>query len=447
MWSRPVAVLALLLSAHAHPPPPPGDGPAGPHCVSLATEHSLRCPSTGVASRTTYFVCSSGEAGQRAECPVAVPPFRTVTAVTLEAALGKSRCVEGETYGVEGARVWVKDGCTATFAAAVGLDAARCADFRQRLVAEGCEGALRDIATCQADIAAFCSDVALPEAGPMGPVPPPFGWDPRGPHGHGHGHGPRPGEADDEDGTALGRPDRGHGGPHGPPHGPPHGRRGGCGGRMLERAFGPAPLSPAAAQLGQCLKAHLEQLGPQCRQTAAVEVLTRPPPPIEEAVLWAMLAAAAAGAVLASLGCAYFFWQRARLQARRGVAAEKTGRWSTSLFAPDVRSLLPSCLCPWFQSALNQAEVHDRDASLADVATNVASHSLVSNTYLTRQALRHKYDLPNTPIRDFLTAAFCMPCAIAQHTRELEARHGAQQLPTDDVVVVGQPVPKEPVMV
>eukprot|EP00667_Euglena_gracilis_P017502 EG_transcript_18449 len=344
MWSRPVAVLALLLSAAAHPPPPPGDGPAGPRCVSLAADHRLRCPAEGVAPRTTYFVCSSGEAGQRAECPVAVPPFRAVTAVALEALLGKSRCVEGETYGLEGGRVWVKDGCMATFAATIGLDAARCADFRQRLVAEGCEGALRDIATCQADIAAFCSDVALPVDGPAGPVPPPFGWDHRrhGPghlHGHGHGHGMWSG-ADSAD-EAQGRPDGPVGAPsglpgpkRGGPHGPPHDRRGGCGGRMLA-AFGPVPLSPAAAQLGQCLKAHLEQLGPQCRETAALQTLTTPPPRIEEAFMWAMLTGAAASAMFISLGFVYFFWQQGRLQARRGVAAEKTGRWSTSLFAPD----------------------------------------------------------------------------------------------------------------
>lgn len=36
-------------------------------------------------------------------------------------------------------------------------------------------------------------------------------------------------------------------------------------------------------------------------------------------------------------------------------------RWSTSLFAPDVRSLLPSCLCPWFQSALNRRILHSAD--------------------------------------------------------------------------------------
>jgi hypothetical protein len=79
-----------------------------------------------------------------------------------------------------------------------------------------------------------------------------------------------------------------------------------------------------------------------------------------------------------------------------------------------------------FQSALNQAEVHDRDGHLADVCMNLSSQNVLSNTYYTRQALRHKYGLAEEPLQDCLTAVCCNPCANAQHMREMDMRYAAQ---------------------
>ena len=130
------------------------------------------------------------------------------------------------------------------------------------------------------------------------------------------------------------------------------------------------PPTPFSSLLVQCMVSHMPELSAACAATPAMqlavgakyatlwreEVETRLGGVDFMALLWIPYVA---GCVVAlAVGVGYFLWQRHRLQRRRGaVARAAQGGWSTGLFHCDVPSCLPSCCCPVFQSALNQAEV------------------------------------------------------------------------------------------
>lgn len=335
------------------------------------------------------------------ECPVPMPPFRKVESVVLEKAHTAAPCVEGKTYELNGNSITVKEGCTATFAAQVVIDAERCAVERSELEAD-CGKMTKEMEMCGVELEAVCG--ALPKGSPKHP----FGGalvDPR----------QRPvGSRDKPEGKGR-RRDMG---PQGNWH---HGNRHGWG--MGE--------DPYIHQLRTCVQENADAFSPECRETKLVRRLSHHCP--MGFVRWIIIGSIiVASLVFAAIGGVFFLWRRRQLSATRGPAAEKLGSWSTGLFAFDWSSCLPSLCCPWFQSALNQAEVHDRDGSVADVCMNAHHYSLVSNTYHTRQAIRHKFEIPEEPVKDCLTAAFCLPCAMAQNTRELDVRRSR------DAVIQGQ---------
>lgn len=117
--------------------------------------------------------------------------------------------------------------------------------------------------------------------------------------------------------------------------------------------------------------------------------------------------------------------------ASEGTQPTAQGMWTTGLFGswhrclPDWHTCLPSFLWPMFQSALSQAELRDRDCTLGDVCANITWAQRFANIFRTRQELRARYDMPTAPLRDCMTSAFCQPCALAQHAREIEIRQTA----------------------
>lgn len=142
-------------------------------------------------------------------------------------------------------------------------------------------------------------------------------------------------------------------------------------------------------------------------------------------------------AILVTISLIYLICQRRRRAALRqerfGESQPKTGTWTTGLFgswhtiAPDWKTCIPSFFLPHAQTALNQAELLNRDVTVADVCMNVYNPMLVTNVFRDRQELRLRYDIPEAACQDMLASAFCTPCAIAQHAREIDVRAGIVQ--------------------
>jgi len=381
-----------------------------PFCLDEVARNAYHCESFPQDS-TRFMVCQS-ETDEKVRCPVDIPDFRKVASVAVVQTHSPEACEEGTSYWVENRTIWVK-GCTATFKVTLVRDEALCASRKAALLREGCEPMFDTMQTCAADVRTFCPGkalrvLALTNAVKMGDIR----------KREMMGHGPPAKEHWDEWDRPEGRPGR----PMPPRPMPPRG-----------------PPTPFSSLLVQCMVSHMPELSAACAATPAMqlavgakyatlwreEVETRLGGVDFMALLWIPYVA---GCVVAlAVGVGYFLWQRHRLQRRRGaVARAAQGGWSTGLFHCDVPSCLPSCCCPVFQSALNQAEVHDRDGHLADVCMNLSSQNVLSNTYYTRQALRHKYGLAEEPLQDCLTAVCCNPCANAQHMREMDMRYAAQ---------------------
>lgn len=190
--------------------------------------------------------------------------------------------------------------------------------------------------------------------------------------------------------------------------------------------------------MADCLVERAASLGPECRNTKLAQVATQMVTLEQFADRLNATVVPLAFVFTVAISVMYFLWKRRQWAARRAPVGEKLGGWSTGLFTFHWGSCLPSFLFPSVQSALVQAEVHNRDSSIADVVMNLPVQSVISNTYHTRQALRERYDMPEEPLKDCLVSAFCLPCAIAQHTREVEARF--EDLPAPEPAVVGTPV-------
>lgn len=120
----------------------------------------------------------------------------------------------------------------------------------------------------------------------------------------------------------------------------------------------------------------------------------------------------------------------------------RQGSWSTGVFGtwdrflPEWRTCLPSFLFPGIQTALNQAEIEDRDVSPADVCVNLYYPMVVTNVYRDRQAIRTQFGFPHEPCEDLLCSLCCTPCAVAQNSREIEARLPHQQQDTTQYTIL-----------
>lgn len=356
-------------------------------CESLVPRFTALCLSPASLPHPTFLVCASEAQGHR-ECPLDVPPLHTVTQLILDKSHTPAPCVEGQTYGQRDNAVWVQGGCTATFAAHIAVDPGWCGKEGARLKQQECGTALQEMEMCRADVQALCP-----------------GGHPRRHHRHRHHHCP-----------------------------------------MVPMHWLPAEvqMDPFTRDLAECLQEHADSITPECRQTQVAQFLLQPPVTIVWMQVASILVAVSIALGFLTLSMGYFCWQRRRLQARRGEGAPRLGRWSTTLFTWDWRSLLPSLLFPWCQSALIQADAHNRDSSLADLAMNATHQCMVSNTFYTRQTLRQKYEMPEAPLTDFLASLFCLPCVLAQHSREMEARASPDALLMSDTEVpVDLPV-KEP---
>lgn len=344
------------------------------------------------------------------KCAVTVGPYETISSVSIAAQHSNIACEKGSSYFVEDAAIVVKSGCAATFRVTMEKAVEKCA-AAQESIQKNCAGAVQELKKCSPEIEKFCPPAAL--------------------------HAQRL-PLKNEQTTTWVREDFWDFVPKQIP-------------LWAMREWLPAESQKGlfAMQLSLCLQDHSESLSTECSETEMMKFLkAHTLQTLEDGARVAGHRAAKATLicgiisigliVLASVwfiaGCLYFWKQYKALKAQRGSTKPRTGRWSTSLFALDWRSLVPACIFPWFQSALTQAEVHDRDAHIADVALNLGTCQLVANTYFTRQALRDRRRLPLEPVRDLLAAAFCLPCAIAQHTRELDHPEDVSEpLPADDI--------------
>lgn len=73
------------------------------------------------------------------------------------------------------------------------------------------------------------------------------------------------------------------------------------------------------------------------------------------------------------------------------------------------------CLCPWPMASFNQAALNDRQWTFCDFCC--MNFNII---YFNRQTLRRRLDSPPEPCLDCLTAVCCAPCAVGQHTLEIE---------------------------
>ena len=86
----------------------------------------------------------------------------------------------------------------------------------------------------------------------------------------------------------------------------------------------------------------------------------------------------------------------------------------------DIKVALVTYYCWSCQTAFNEAAVSDRECGFihfCGAAVAGQSHAIA-----VRGQIRQKYNIEGSICGDFCTIAFCCPCAICQHTRQLDQK-------------------------
>lgn len=90
------------------------------------------------------------------------------------------------------------------------------------------------------------------------------------------------------------------------------------------------------------------------------------------------------------------------------------GGMKTNLFGclTDLKGCAITCFCPCLVSGTTRTVFDEREWGLFDCIC-------MASPYVTRQSMRHKYNLPRDDVKDCLHATCCMWCMIHQNVREL----------------------------
>jgi len=145
--------------------------------------------------------------------------------------------------------------------------------------------------------------------------------------------------------------------------------------------------------------------------------------------------------IFAVCACVYGYYERQKRRRHtdlNGGYPTRTGSYLTSLFEciSLPRICFPATFFTPFLAAFNRAEVDGRECHACDVLWSIKTPI---TQYQTRQSIRGQYKIQDAQMSDFLAAACCTPCAVAQDAIELERRMVVNAAAAQYVVQVTMP--------
>ncbi|KAH9546464.1 hypothetical protein CY35_12G096900 [Sphagnum magellanicum] len=111
------------------------------------------------------------------------------------------------------------------------------------------------------------------------------------------------------------------------------------------------------------------------------------------------------------------------------TSSPKSGAWQTGIWGccSDMDSYCWACWCPCVQFGRNFEIIEEGNTSClfgGGIFYCIHQHGCCGAMYSCgyRRKLRLKYGLPERPCDDYCTECCCLPCSLAQQTRELKSR-------------------------